>query len=252
MTLKEIKDYIVARIFPNSSQKISGEVMQDTLTTMADAMTTPSGDPMHYAYESAGAIWNANSGYWELNTLTDITQDEMRTIYQEAWTHSSLINVCAWFWVKGRTNINKMDAGTSLTYLSNVCCFGNNIEVFVLSNYASQVTASTVTASFRSCEKLRKIIGTLSFQYTNSFSSAYMFKALPKLEEVTLKHLKHSISFAESPNLSKESILYMISNSAATSTITITLHATAYAMANADADIKSALASKTYVKLASA
>ena len=164
MTLKEIKDYIVARIFPNSSQKISGEVMQDTLTTMADAMTTPSGDPMHYAYESAGAIWNANSGYWELNTLTDITQDEMRTIYQEAWTHSSLINVCAWFWVKGRTNINKMDAGTSLTYLSNVCCFGNNIEVFVLSNYASQVTASTVTASFRSCEKLRKIIGTLSFQ----------------------------------------------------------------------------------------
>ena len=54
---------------------------------------TPSGDPMHYAYEAAGAIWNGTgkdinrigrmtgdtivhkSGYWYLNELGDISNE---------------------------------------------------------------------------------------------------------------------------------------------------------------------------------
>ena len=60
---------------------------------------TPSGDPMHYAYEAAGAVWNGTgaditrigrmtgdtivhkAGYWYLNELGDISNQEMRKIF---------------------------------------------------------------------------------------------------------------------------------------------------------------------------
>ena len=72
------------------------------------------------------------------------------------------------------------------------------------------------------------------------------------LKEVRLIRLKNSFSFAYSPLLSKNSVLFAIQNAEATSAITITLHADAYARLAEDADIVAALAEKTNVSLASA
>lgn len=79
-----------------------------------------------------------------------------------------------------------------------------------------------------------------------------MFRACTKLEEVKISFLKVSLSFADSPNLNKDSILFMVKYSAGTSAKTITLHPTAYAMAIADSDIQAALQEKTNVSLAQA
>jgi hypothetical protein len=55
-----------------------------------------------------------------------------------------------------------------------------------------------------------------------------MFYQCPALRKVYLKQLKKDISFAFSPLLSKESLLYMIKNCESGVSFTITLHPDVY------------------------
>ena len=64
-----------------------------------------------------------------------------------------------------------------------------------------------------------------------------------------MRKINKSHTFAASPNLSKESVQYMIENTnppsgAAVGSITITLHPTAYTRLKDDADIVAALEAK--------
>jgi hypothetical protein len=72
------------------------------------------------------------------------------------------------------------------------------------------------------------------------------------LRDITIKNLPLSISFKDSYLISKESLLYMINNAAATEAITITLNAYAYARLATDPDIVAALNNRPLVSLASA
>ena len=58
-------------------------VMSQKASTDSFIANTPSGDPMHNVYVAVGARWNAQTGFWELNGLTDITNEQMLTIYIE-------------------------------------------------------------------------------------------------------------------------------------------------------------------------
>lgn len=272
MTLKDIKDYIVARIYNNNTQKITGEVLQDTLSTMADSMNTPSGDPMHYIYLSRdGVSYDETTGLFSLGYLTDLTAEDMRKAF--ATYGGGVMSVAYNSWVGSfgenvrlakllpRTTLPTPTTGSRFFYdkVRFSFAWGELEQIYIgISPSTSpgentfkvwQYNSAEVMFSFSAMLKLKYIVDPL---FCNMTYTLTIFSDLPKLEEVRLLGLKGNVSFAGSPNLSKESILYMISNSAATSSITITLHPTAYAMAMADADIKSALASKTYVKLASA
>lgn len=272
MTLKDIKDYIVARIYNNNTQKITGDVLQDTLSTMADSMNTPSGDPMHYVYLSHdGVSYDETTGLFSLGYLTDLTAEDMRKAF--ATYGGGVMSVAYNSWVGSygenarlakllpRTTLPSLTTGSRLFYDKVRFNFSwgelEQIYIGILPSTPTsdntfkiwQYNSSELMFNLSAMQKLKYIVDPLYCNMTYTLSS---FSTLPKLEEVRLLGLKGNVSFAGSPNLSKESILYMISNSGATSNITITLHATAYAMAMADADTKSALASKTYVKLASA
>ena len=104
--------------------------------------------------------------------------------------------------------------------------------------------------AFIGCSKLKRIIGVINVRggYQDYWNS---FKGCSLLEDLSIK-VKTSISFADSPNLSNESILYMIQNSTPTDNMTITLHADAYERAMANADIVAALEANPNVSLASA
>ena len=112
-----------------------------------------------------------------------------------------------------------------------------------------QYNSSELVFNFSAMQKLKYIVDPL---FCNQAHELNIFSTLPKLEEVRLLGLKGNVSFAATPNLSKESILYMVQNAAPTATITITLHATAYTMAKADAEITAALSRNNLVRLASA
>ena len=69
------------------------------------------------------------------------------------------------------------------------------------------------------------------------------------IKTITIKNLSKNIKFYNSNVLSKESVLYMINNSAATSAITIGLRQAVYDAMKDDADIIAALAEKTNITL---
>ena len=119
------------------------------------------------------------------------------------------------------------------------------------------LTTSRIAYAFEGCTRLKYIVPILKIgSITASYNIATAFKACRELVLCKLYNLKISVSFSDSPLLSKESILYTIQQAAPTSAITITLHADAYARLNPDleenADIKSALEAQPLVTLASA
>lgn len=207
-------------------------------------------------YVSAGAKYNEATGYYELNGLTDITEEEMRKIYLLYITNSPKAeHIVSWLSYPNdfRTNI-----APRVYYVSNIqnSIGGNDVlEVLVLSVSALYIQNLVATAH-GSFPKLRRVIGYWVYANNNpskyNFSYGQPFSNCPLLEEIRMNSINKSHTFAVSPNLSKESVLYMITNAnppsgAAAGSIAITLHPTAYARLKDDADIVAALEAKNGV-----
>lgn len=204
-------------------------------------------------YISAGAKYNEATGFYELNGLTDITEEEMRKIYLLYITNSSNSQrLVSWLSYPNdfRTNIPPQ-----MYYVLNIQnSIGDNavLEVLVLSVSALYIQGSVATAH-GSFPKLKRVVGYWVYESNNpsvfDFSYGQPFRNCPLLEEIRMKGINKSHTFAVSPNLSKESVLYMITNAnppsgAAAGSIAITLHPTAYARLKDDADIVAALEAK--------
>ena len=233
---------------------------------------TPSGDPMHYAYVAAGAEYNDTgedivkttpwaglvdddadktvvhkAGYWYLNGLGDITNNEMRQIYNGSiYFLSANTAVEALRYTNFRTNINLCNykGGYSPVSLYGML-FDSKIEVV---NFRDKVMVNLIT--YFCSKSVKFIIGQIKLNSVKSFVGA--FTSGINLKVVKLNGVALNISFASSSFLSSKSILYMIQNEAATSPITITLHADVYNKCMANADILAALETHTNVSLASA
>lgn len=200
-------------------------------------------------YISAGAKYNERTGYYELNGLTDITEEQMRVIYKYAGTPQVR---AAFAYSKARTNLpmSGLFNGDLHDYMFYACI---NLEVAYLGNRQLSPEGFDIPFAymvgfncFYLCQKLKKIYGKI-YQRNNNWSLT--FGECLALEEVRIAELYSSIQLSWSPNLSKESVQYMITNAkpqsgAAVGSITITLHPTAYARLKDDADIVAALEAK--------
>lgn len=202
-------------------------------------------------YISAGAVYNERTGYYELNGLTDITEEQMRVIYKYAGTPQVR---GAFAYSKARTNfpMSGMYNGKLESYMFYAC---DKLEVVYLGNrqippsvYDEPFVSVEGNNSFSLCPKLKKIYGKL-ICYSSYINWDLTFGECDALEEVRIALLNSPIKLSWSPNLSKESVQYMITNAnppsgAAVGSITITLHPTAYARLKDDADIVAALEAK--------
>lgn len=217
-------------------------------------------------FESAGAVFNASTGYFELNGLTDISYNEMKAIYAETYMLCRDANLQARMRDdQCRTNIPFYGSGTyqSEYQMNGFCLNEPNLEVLMFQSSGTGCNASGLNYAFRKCPRLKRIAGQQKigttiedvdfYLYVNSVTSTpnNAFIELPNLESVFINSLRGSISLADSPKLLPKCVAYMVSN-ASTATITITLHATAYARAMADPAVQAALAAHTNVTLASA
>lgn len=185
-------------------------------------------------FESAGAVFNATTGYFELNGLTDISYEEMQVIYGHPIRNASdLINE-AIFPVKQRTTLPLSRWGASQS-INSSCAFANGsmLEVVNLSTFHNYPLRFTAYASFFvGCNWLREVIGPI--RIIGGMATTAIFTNCYSLETVYQSHIERNTSFAQSPLLSLASVVYMVQNAANTSAITITLHATAYARCQAD------------------
>lgn len=108
--------------------------------------------------------------------------------------------------------------------------------------------ATNIGSMFSGCYSLKSIP---LIDMSGVTVADYAFSDCFSLVNAKLKNLKVSISFAQSPCLSKESLLYIINNEAATSPIVITLvKYSAYERLSVDPDIVAALANHPNVSLA--
>lgn len=210
-------------------------------------------------YISAGAKYNEATGYYELNGLTDITEEEMRAIYTQ-WQKDvgTASHNTGWLALppKMRTNLPSLYRADLISGLSN-CIGGSSVEVLCIAEQSNDTrvmyVASTQAVAQNDMPKLRRVIGVWRYNDNNpsnfNFSYGQPFGKCPLLEEIRMARINKSHTFAVSPNLSKESVLYMITNAnppsgAAAGSIAITLHPTAYARLKDDADIVAALEAK--------
>lgn len=230
---------------------------------------TPSGDPMHYIYESGGAIYNDTlivikrntswggvtnhlPGYWYLNGLGDITNEQMRKIY--SFGHSTLAGSAlaagglnAAYAANIRTNLSRVGMYNG-TVDGSLCYYNTQLEV--LNGGLSPNTDGTLTlanaAAFALCRLLKAVIGCRLILKNANDST---FQECFALEHISIHSLSVSLNLKDSPLLSKQSLLYMINNSAATSAITIKLAGEVYEQFATDSEVLAALSAKPLVTL---
>lgn len=208
-------------------------------------------------YISAGAKYNERTGFYELNGLTDITEEQMRTIYEKTWgwwLHLPSLN--GFGSALPRTNIPCPDykiiayaSKISLNSIFSVSGNDDNLEVVNLRALYSPTAFDEIKIvdfnwAFQGDKKIREVQGIINVTQVHSDLAIG-----GNIETININGLKVSIKFYNSQRLSKESVLYMINNSAATSVITIGLNKAVYDVMKDDADIIAALAEKTNITL---
>lgn len=134
--------------------------------------------------------------------------------------------------------------------MSNICNGNANLEVF---NLGSDFYASYSFVAFAGCTKLREVSPQYKIiPYTEPLGYN-IFSNCPALQEVRFNMqyvTRGRVLFSESPLLSKESVLSIITTMGAVpkeNPFVITLHPTAYARLKDDADIVAALEAKNGV-----
>lgn len=208
-------------------------------------------------YISAGAKYNETTGYYELNGLTDITEEQMRVIYEKTWgwwLHLPSLN--GFGSALPRTNIPCPDYKI-IAYASNISTSsifsvsGNddNLEVVNLRalytpTIFDEIRIIDFNWAFQRDKKIKEVQGIINVKGARSDLNIG-----GNIETINIKGLKVNIRFYNSQRLSKESVLYMINNSEATSAITIGLNKAVYDGMKDDADIIAALAEKTNITL---
>ncbi len=226
---KVIDNDFIGTVYPKMMKLVS-EVAPTRATIRYKENIQLDSPPYRALYEAAGAHWNADTGYYELNGLTDITEEEMGQIY----AGSSMItgNTSSCISDNIRTNIVKNRVNSLLLNLMKgtfSCDSQNNLTVCSLSKDldVSIGIAAQSSYTFYNCKKLQKIIQTLLFSDVVSTPQS-LFKNCYKLEYVKIYKLKANLDLQYSPLLSLESVKYMVDNAANTAAITITVHQDVY------------------------
>ena len=208
-------------------------------------------------YISAGAKYNEATGFYELNGLTDITEEQMRVIYEKTWgwwLHLPSLN--GFGSALPRTNIPCPDYKI-ISYASNISIHsifsvsGNNDNLEVVNLRAlytptgfDEIKIVDFNWAFQACKKIREVQGIINVEKARDDLNIG-----GNIETINIKGLKVNIRFYNSQRLSKESVLCMINNSAATSAITIGLNKAVYDVMKDDTDIIAALTEKTNITL---
>ena len=182
-----------------------------------------------------------------LNGLGDISEDEMLKIYNVGCFYGGVYGALSG--LLNRTNLGRLISANFSQDSPSVAyaCQCTTISLCVPTISYESSFAVKSNNYFNSATKLRSIYGRLTMD--NNYSST--FKDCVSLERVKIR-TSASVSLADSPLMSKKSLLYMINEANPTSAITITLHSDAYARLADDADIVAALEAQPLVSLVSA
>ena len=189
---------------------------------------------------AAGAVYNRATGYFELNTLTDITAGQMRVILE--WGRYERIyniaNASAFSIVDAlprlRTTIPAVSASSiKMSYpLFNWTLLGleiikfslNSPTTFTVFNLDSSISLLNQTSLVAILDRLSPVRGGIRIGGI----------PLTKLSTIFIHELRYDINLANLSALSLASLQYLVTNAANTSAITVTVHPDVYAKLTGD------------------
>lgn len=181
-------------------------------------------------YVAAGAVYNEKTGFYELNGLTDITEEQMKVIYVQTNHMDYIENMNDVFsGLNFRTNLgfkHVRRANNRTFNLKNAFRENTNLEVLRLGNSTNDnrvMKCSDMQDFVTYCSNLKEIIGYIECPVVVNFLYT------PLLEEIRFKNIVRNFGIKDSPLISLESLQYLITNAANTSPITVTVHADVYA-----------------------
>lgn len=196
------------------------------------AVGLPSNMTRHYAERAKGSAsqtntcnFNYKTGYYEMNGLKDLSESDMQKIYNCG--HLDLVSGEQ----TGKQNIRTNTLKTYTDGLISHCVRGylfrsSTMEVIYVGNSTAYFfTPYHFLSMFKWCKKLVTILGGVNMQYiTQSITEA--FENTPLLTNMKLKNIRTDIDLHWSPNLSLESLQYLVNNryTGATTNITVTVH----------------------------
>ena len=263
MSQKAVSDALSTKVDKTDITQSTGTsetaVMSQKASTMAFAANTPSGDPAHFLYESAGAKWNAGTGLWTLGSYSDLTTEEIRYAFASKVTYLSgnAFGLYHDYDCRCIFPLRIYGLGNALTV--NRLLIGSKIREFMTStmNNDSNIQLTGNSAYAFSSENIVRISSKIYFAdgILDSVLNT-IFSGCVKLEYIRVIRTPFGLYLNNSPLLSKESVLSMINGSKDGVTITHTLHPDVYAKCvdggEWSAEIQTALANKTNVSLAKA
>lgn len=183
--------------------------------------------------EAAGSCgtFNEDTGYFELNGLTDITYEQALYIYRHT-AQGGRFGQTSWRHLSFRTNLPIQGYGNS-NAANEAFRECTSVETINLpTTYGKHCRLSAISRMFLRCVKLEAIIGAPIYVWNVTINSNVndAFYMCHKLKEVRIVwDCNCNISFSDSPLLSYDTIEYFITNATNTAAITITLHPDAYA-----------------------
>lgn len=165
-------------------------------------------------------VYNSDTGFFELNGLTDITYADAKKIYEfkemPCFTYGD--NGWSMLGTRLRTNLFKYNRLVGCDILAN----GAQFEVFRVASHegVGGAVAPRARVILPNCIK---IIGQISAPGVQFNADACSW-----LESIKLTGIFKDVSFGNSPKLSYESLEFMITNAKNTGAITITVHKDVY------------------------
>lgn len=195
----------------------------------AEALITPSGDPLHYMYLAADPqlSWDAEKGCWvHCGVEVSVEQNRLDWIY----SMSTFSAFCRSGMERCSVVVNYHKAGASPTSLdvAGLCTLCSRLEVVNIGQYTNM---SNIEGIFLGCKKLKTVSGRMEVNTTpRDLDSFYQCESLESIQLMRINIIP-SIDFSYSPNLLPEVFTYAIANAHGnkTTTTNFILHPSVYA-----------------------
>lgn len=192
-----------------------------------------------------GAVYNDKTGFFELNTLTDITAPQMRTILNFGRFHFTDPMAGAY---SANRNINSMIRTNilvasldelNLYSTANGLCYGQGLlEVLVVGlgpqyDQTWTMRPKSIFTTLTRCRKLHTIIGDIRLDRLEK-ANEQAFISCDELRNVCLRDIVKSLDISGAPLLSFDSVAFMVDNAKNTEAISIKVHPDVYAKLTGD------------------
>lgn len=176
--------------------------------------------------------YNSETGYFELNGITDIDYYEALRIYQYALEYPNPTRIDN---INIRTNLIKQSILSWNDLRPNIDSLFRSPKLLtcrVSTDKYGECLATSAMSAFNACPALHTVYGIVDLYYIadkgvlNPCNRAVENTAL---KNIKFSRLKQDFKLTQAPNLSLESMQYLINNAANTTPITIEVHPSMYA-----------------------